>query len=148
MHHIPLKIRPDREDELLRIEEQDGKVIYWHGARVLGVLAMSRAIGDRYLRPWIIPVPEITFTTRTEEDECLIIATDGLWDVMTNNEVGEVARRILRRKRRSAATTNDEPSAAQTLADSLTEIAMGRLSSDNISVVVVDLKSKKKQQKK
>nr|GEU95451.1 probable protein phosphatase 2C 6 [Tanacetum cinerariifolium] len=146
---IPLTVdqKPDREDELLRIEEQDGKVIYWHGARVLGVLAMSRAIGDRYLRPWIIPVPEITFTTRTDEDECLIIATDGLWDVMTNNEVGEVARRILRRKRRSAAT-NDEPSAAQTLADSLTEIAMGRLSSDNISVVVVDLKSKKKQQKK
>ena len=65
---------------------------------------------------------------------------------MTNNEVGEVARRILRRKRRSAAT-NDEPSAAQTLADSLTEIAMGRQSSDNISVVVVDLKSKKKLQK-
>ena len=93
--------------------------------------------------PRIIPVPEITFTTRTDEDECLILASDGLWDVMTNNEVGEVARRILRRKRRSAAT-NDEPSAAQTLADSLTEIAMGRQSSDNISVVVVDLKSKKK----
>ncbi|GKB25870.1 probable protein phosphatase 2C 6 [Tanacetum coccineum] len=124
-----------REGELLRIEEQDGKVIYWHGARVLGVLVMSRAIGDRYLRPWIIAVPEITFTTRTDEEECLIIATDGLWDVMTNNEVGEVARRILRRKRRSA-TTNDEPSTD------------GRLSSDNIFVVVVDLKSKKKQPKK
>ncbi|PWA83460.1 protein phosphatase 2C family protein [Artemisia annua] len=145
---IPLTVdqKPDREDELLRIEKQDGKVIYWNGARVLGVLAMSRAIGDRYLRPWIIPVPEITFTTRTDEDECLILASDGLWDVMTNNEVGEVARRILRRKRRSAAT-NGEPSAAQTLADSLTEIAMGRQSSDNISVVVVDLKSKKKLQK-
>ena len=43
--------------------------------------------------------------------------------------------------------TNDEQSAAQTLANSLTEIAMGRQSSDNISVVVVDLKSKKKLQK-
>ncbi|PWA40296.1 putative protein phosphatase 2C 6 [Artemisia annua] len=125
---IPLTVdqKPDREDELLRIEKQDGKVIYCNGARVLGVLAMSRAIGIscRYLRPWIIPVPEITFTTRTDEDECLILASDELWDIMTNNEVGEVARRILRRKRRSAAT-NDEPSAAQTLADSLTEIAMG-----------------------
>nr|GEU51062.1 protein phosphatase 2C 56-like [Tanacetum cinerariifolium] len=41
---IPLTVdqKPDRKDELLRIEEQDGKVIYWHGARVLGVLAMSR----------------------------------------------------------------------------------------------------------
>ncbi|KAK1418569.1 hypothetical protein QVD17_27714 [Tagetes erecta] len=142
---IPLTVdqKPDREDELLRIEELDGKVINWNGARVFGVLAMSRAIGDHYLRPWIIPVPEITFTTRTDEDECLVIASDGLWDVMSNNEVGEMARRILRRRRRSMA--GGEVTAAQTLADSLTEIAMGRNSSDNVSVIVVDLKSKKKQ---
>lgn len=37
--------KPDRPDELLRIEEAGGRVIYWDGARVLGVLAMSRAIG-------------------------------------------------------------------------------------------------------
>ncbi|KAI3827200.1 hypothetical protein L1987_01272 [Smallanthus sonchifolius] len=140
---IPLTVdqKPDRADELLRIEELDGKVINWNGARVFGVLAMSRAIGDRYLRPWIIPVPEITFTTRTNEDECLIIASDGLWDVMSNNDVGEVARRILRRGRRCVGA--GEVTAAQTLADSLTEIAVGRNSSDNISVIVVDLKSKK-----
>ncbi|KAD6454796.1 hypothetical protein E3N88_09502 [Mikania micrantha] len=136
-------LQPHREDELLRIEEQDGKVINWNGARVFGVLAMSRAIGDRYLRPWIIPVPEISFTTRTDEDECLIIASDGLWDVMSNNEVGELARQILRHRRWYAAA--GEATAAQTVADSLTEIAVGRNSSDNISVIVVDLKSKKKQ---
>ncbi|KAF2303986.1 hypothetical protein GH714_025958 [Hevea brasiliensis] len=73
---------PDRQDELMRIEGVGGKVISWNGARVFGVLAMSRAIGDRYLRPSIIPVPEITFMTRTDEDECLILASDGLWDVM------------------------------------------------------------------
>ncbi|KAI7727032.1 hypothetical protein M8C21_008646 [Ambrosia artemisiifolia] len=145
---IPLTVdqKPDREDELLRIESQDGKVINWNGARVFGVLAMSRAIGDRYLRPWIIPVPEISFTTRTDEDECLVIASDGLWDAMSNNEVGEVARRVLRRRRRNADAS--EATAAQTLADSLIEIAMGRNSSDNISVIVVDLKSKRKQQNK
>lgn len=37
--------QPDREDELKRIEEQGGRVINWNGARVFGVLAMSRAIG-------------------------------------------------------------------------------------------------------
>lgn len=37
--------KPDRPDELVRIEEAGGRVIYWDGARVLGVLAMSRAIG-------------------------------------------------------------------------------------------------------
>ncbi|KAK9274962.1 hypothetical protein L1049_022219 [Liquidambar formosana] len=132
---IPLTVdqKPDREDELMRIEGGGGKVINWNGARVFGVLAMSRAI-----------VPEITFTTRSDEDECLILASDGLWDVMSNDEVGELARRLLRRRRRSMMA--DEISPAQAVADSLTEIAYGRNSSDNISIIVVDLKSKRKRQ--
>uniref|UniRef100_A0A0R0ILV3 protein-serine/threonine phosphatase n=1 Tax=Glycine max TaxID=3847 RepID=A0A0R0ILV3_SOYBN len=106
----------------------------------------SGSEGDRYLRPWIIPVPEITFTARTDEDECLVLASDGLWDVMTNEEVGEVARRILRRRRRSLSM--EETSPAQVVAESLTEIAYGRNSKDNISIIVVDLKSKRKRQQR
>nr|GEV60366.1 probable protein phosphatase 2C 6 [Tanacetum cinerariifolium] len=87
-----LTMKPIREDELLRIKDQEGKVISWNVARVLGVLDMSRATCDRYLRSWIILVPNITFTTRTSEDAWLIIASDGLSDVMTNNKVDEVAR--------------------------------------------------------
>lgn len=107
---------------------------------------MANGLGDWYLRPWIIPVPEITFATRSDEDECLILASDGLWDVMSNQEIGEVARRLLRRHRRSMV--EDEVPAAQVVADNLTEIAMGRNSSDNISVIVVDLKSKRKRQQR
>ncbi|XAR53382.1 Phosphoprotein phosphatase [Bertholletia excelsa] len=141
---IPLTVdqKPDREDELRRIEGNGGKVINWNGARLFGVLAMSRAIGDRYLRPWIIPIPEITFTTRSCEDECLILASDGLWDVMSNDEVGDVARRLLRRYRR--LLEDDEILVAQAIADNLTKICFGRNCSDNISIIVVDLKSKRK----
>ncbi|WCJ42561.1 Protein phosphatase 2C family protein [Euphorbia peplus] len=139
---IPLTVdqKPDRQDELLRIEGSGGRVINWNGARVFGVLAMSRAIGDRYLRPWIIPVPEISFMARSDEDECLILASDGLWDVMTNEEVGDLARRLLKRSRRTMAI--GEVSPAQAVADNLTEIAYARNSSDNISIIVVDLKPK------
>lgn len=42
-------IQPDRHDELTRIEETGGRVINWNGARVFGVLAMSRAIGYSHL---------------------------------------------------------------------------------------------------
>ncbi|KAM7275940.1 hypothetical protein ACFE04_017806 [Oxalis oulophora] len=145
---IPLTVdqKPDREDELMRIEADGGKVINWNGARVFGVLAMSRAIGDRYLRPWIISEPEITFTTRKDEDECLILASDGLWDVMTNEEVGELARRVLRRRRRLINKDNNDISPAQVVADSLTELALCRNSTDNISVIVVDLKFKRRRQ--
>ncbi|XP_068637132.1 probable protein phosphatase 2C 6 [Aristolochia californica] len=142
---IPLTIdhKPDREGELARIEENGGRVINWNGPRVLGVLAMSRAIGDHYLRPWIIPVPETTFTARTEEDECLIVATDGLWDVMSSEEVGEVTRQMLRRHRRLAFMEN-KPLPAQAVAERLVELAYHKNSSDNISVIVVDLKAKRK----
>ncbi|KAK0597506.1 hypothetical protein LWI29_026009 [Acer saccharum] len=37
--------------------------------------------------------PEIMFIPRAREDECLILASDGLWDVMSNEEACEVARR-------------------------------------------------------
>lgn len=87
--------------------------------------------------------------TRSDDDECLILASDGLWDVMSNDEVGEIARHILRRRRRfllNSTATEDQVSPAQFVADNLTEIAYGKNSSDNISIVVVDLKSKKRRQ--
>ncbi|KAL8137016.1 hypothetical protein V2J09_003017 [Rumex salicifolius] len=142
---IPLTVdqKPDREDELMRIEHEGGKVINWNGARVLGVLAMSRAIGDRYMRPYVIPVPEISFTTRSAEDECVVLASDGLWEVMSNDEVGMYTRRLLRRGRRNMVVGG--PSPAQFAADRLREMAIAKSSSDNISIIVVDLKSRRRQ---
>eukprot|EP01018_Ginkgo_biloba_P002786 Gb_40094 [translate_table: standard] len=151
--------KPEREDESARIEAAGGKVIRWNGYRVFGVLAMSRAIGmalgfcDRYLKPSIISDPEVTFTQRTEEDECLILASDGLWDVLTNEEVCEVARRRLARGHNSNASSSklrDEaihPS-AQAAAEYLSRLALQRNSDDNITVVVVDLKARRRRQSK
>ncbi|KAG6530747.1 protein phosphatase 2C 50-like isoform X2 [Zingiber officinale] len=151
--HIPLSVdhKPDREDEYLRIESQGGKVIHWNGHRVSGVLAMSRSIGDRYLKPWIIPEPEVTVTARAREDECLVLASDGLWDVMSNEEVCDVARKqiLLWHKRNgpispsSQRGTGADP-AAQAAADRLTRLASQRGSQDNITIIVVDLKAQRK----
>ncbi|TVU00864.1 hypothetical protein EJB05_53712, partial [Eragrostis curvula] len=126
--------KPDRPDELERIEAAGGRVIFWEGARVLGVLAMSRAIGDGYLKPYVSSVPEVTVADRTDADECLILASDGLWDVVSNEAACEVARACLRRGRDKWCAE------AATL---LTKLALARRSSDNVSVVVVDLRPKK-----
>lgn len=65
------------------MEKAGGQVLFFNGHRVMGVLAMSRAIGDHCLRPYVIPDPEITVLSRSAEDEVLLLASDGLWDVMS-----------------------------------------------------------------
>ncbi|KAL0354520.1 UNVERIFIED_CONTAM: protein phosphatase 2C 16 [Sesamum radiatum] len=142
--------KPNREDEYARIEASGGKVIQWNGHRVFGVLAMSRAIGDRYLKPWIIPEPEVMFVPRAREDECLVLASDGLWDIMTNEEVCEVARKriLLWHKKNAMNPLADRGQgvdpAAQAAADYLSNLALQKGSKDNISIIVVDLKAQRK----
>ncbi|CAL5364504.1 unnamed protein product [Camellia sinensis] len=144
---------PDRPDELERIEGAGGRVIDWNGPRVLGVLSTSRSIGDHYLKPFVIPKPEIIVSKRTSADEFLILATDGLWDVVSNEVACQVVRRCLdgRIKRRLQATLNESKfseavnqSRAAEAAAVLIELAMARGSKDNISVVVVDLNKTRK----
>lgn len=156
---IPLSSdhKPDRPDELNRIQEAGGRVIYWDGPRVLGVLAMSRAIGDNYLKPYVSCDPEVTVMERTADDECLILASDGLWDVVSNDTACGVARMCLRGKIRpppedAGAAAEPAPPAGmvggerrsdRACSDAsllLTKLALARHSTDNVSVVVVDLR--------
>ncbi|XP_006645000.1 probable protein phosphatase 2C 9 [Oryza brachyantha] len=157
--------KPDRPDELERIEAAGGRVIYWDGARVLGVLAMSRAIGDGYLKPYVTSEPEVTVTERTDDDECLILASDGLWDVVTNEMACEVVKACFHNNGppAPAARPVGVPPSAEVEAEDgdasvkginraesdkacsdaamlLTKLALARRSADNVSVVVVDLR--------
>ena len=42
-----------------RVEALGGQILFWNGVRVMGVLAVSRAIGDHCLRPFVIAQPEV-----------------------------------------------------------------------------------------
>lgn len=127
-----------REDETARVEAAGGQILFWNGVRVMGVLAVSRAIGDHCLRPFVIAQPEITILARKPDDELLLLASDGLWDVLTNQEACSLAKRCLRRARQRGATRQ---SAARIAATVLTRAAVDRGSRDNVTVVVVDLMS-------
>lgn len=91
--------KPNDPDEKARIESVGGKVI-WCGDvdssgepifetgiyRVNGNLALSRAIGDRAEKPAVSAEPEIISVLVKETDDFFILATDGLWDVMSSQE--------------------------------------------------------------
>ncbi|XP_019188995.1 PREDICTED: probable protein phosphatase 2C 51 [Ipomoea nil] len=145
--------KPDRADELDRIESSGGKVLNWNGHRVLGVLATSRSIGDQYLKPYVIAEPEVMVSKRVDTDEFLILGSDGLWDVISNEAACQVVRRCLSGRTRelfSAAEAanivsenNDviaKQSRAAEAAAVLAELAIARGSRDNVSVVIVELR--------
>ncbi|KQJ81428.2 hypothetical protein BRADI_5g00660v3, partial [Brachypodium distachyon] len=143
---------PDRPDEMQRITEAGGWVIFHNGAtRVRGILAMSRAIGHRILKPEVICDPEIEITTRTEGDDCLILASDGVWDVVSNQMACEVVRQCLDDGTPPDLHLPAAPAPAEgqhqqssrrcnVAAAALGRFALGRESSDNISAIVIDLK--------
>ncbi|KAK8571050.1 hypothetical protein V6N13_025608 [Hibiscus sabdariffa] len=114
--------KPNRSDERKRIENAGG-VVMWAGTwRVGGVLAMSRAFGDRMLKQFVVAEPEIQYKEIDEEFELLVLASDGLWDVVPNEDAV------------SLAGAEKEP---ETAARKLTETAFLRRSADNITCIVV-----------
>ncbi|KAL2621835.1 hypothetical protein R1flu_002040 [Riccia fluitans] len=88
--------RAGREDEKKRIEELGGYVDNLTGTwRVQGVLAVSRGIGDLHLKEWISAEPEVQKLRITPDCEFLILASDGLWDAVSNQEAVDFARVVL-----------------------------------------------------
>jgi serine/threonine protein phosphatase PrpC len=63
------------------------RVWYQHMGETLG-LAMSRSLGDSVVhRCGVSAEPETLEHTIDEYDEFIVIATDGVWDVLDNNQV-------------------------------------------------------------
>jgi hypothetical protein len=119
-----------------RIKRAGGQVVWSNGLRVMGALSMTRALGDHFLRRHgVIPEPEIAATLRTAVDEFLIVATDGLWNFVSNEEAAGVARRALAR-----AAALPPATAALVVPRALTKLALARGGSDNVTVTYVDLR--------
>lgn len=54
-------------------------------------LAMARAFGDFCLKNFgLISVPDLSCLSLSEKDEFIVLATDGIWDVLSNKEVVEI----------------------------------------------------------
>lgn len=73
-------------EEAKRITEAGGFI--GRNKRVNGVLAISRALGDHMLKEndVVSAEPFTTDTQLTEEDQYVLLACDGVWDVMTDQE--------------------------------------------------------------
>jgi serine/threonine protein phosphatase PrpC len=72
----------DNIDEQIRIKQSNGLIVM---NRVGGVLAVTRAFGDHSLKDsGLIAVPHIVKYTLKPFDKFLVIASDGVWDELSD----------------------------------------------------------------
>ncbi|KAL9655901.1 hypothetical protein ABK040_014555 [Willaertia magna] len=114
--------RPNEIDERRRVRDAGGNI---YGNRVNACLAVTRAIGDKSLHPYITSDPYTCTIDLNEKDQFLIIACDGLWDFISEEECCMKIKDIYC------------PLKASLL---LRDLAFERGSTDNISVIVVRFK--------
>ncbi|MEW5301452.1 MAG: hypothetical protein WDW36_004312 [Sanguina aurantia] len=142
------------QKEITRVKGVGGWV---DDGRVCGVLAVSRAFGDaefkgpglpsllltgiergywndefaakqRFSGDPVVAIPDVQEVELEAADEFVIIATDGLWDVLSPGDAVKWARKEFK-----AQSTPEQ------VADFLTAMALKRYTTDNVAVVVVDL---------
>jgi serine/threonine protein phosphatase PrpC len=117
--------KPDSPDELERIEKCGGYVISLGVARVQGILAVSRSIGDRSLKPFVIAEPRIVKGFLGRENDFAVIACDGVWDVLSPDIVIDIVRTA---------------GHAQKAAENIKTTAIDTGCTDNVTVIVLDLR--------
>ena len=128
-------MKPTVPSELDRIKKCGGQVI---NNRVNGRLAVSRAIGDMEFKPTgiVSNIPEVRAVEMRDDDEFLLLACDGLFDVMSSEEVAN----FVRSRVATFVEKNEEPNPRQIAVDLVTESIMKRNTSDNVTVMIIFLK--------
>ncbi|KAL4854095.1 putative protein phosphatase 2C 21 [Chlorella vulgaris] len=109
--------------------------------RINGALNVSRTIGDldfkrnaelSYREQMVVATPDIEEFTLEDGDEFLIVACDGIWDVLTNQEAVDFVRKRL--KAGEALKSICEQMCDACLAADLKGLCRG---ADNMSVIVI-----------
>jgi serine/threonine protein phosphatase PrpC len=124
--------KADRPDEVDRIRRAGGFVVH---KRVMGELAISRAIGDLDFKEtgflFVLADPELCTHQLTSSDEFILLACDGIYDVMSNEQACTFIREKL------AAGHSIQATAEQLVRHSIETLN----TRDNVTVVLVKLPS-------
>lgn len=106
-------------------------MVIWMGVwRVNGNLSVSRAIGDAKEKQFVIGEADVaTFDLQGNEDY-LVVACDGVWDVSSGEEVSQCVTSHL------ASSAGSR----QTVARALVQFAKAEGSGDNMTAIVVYFK--------
>ncbi|CAN7986060.1 unnamed protein product [Ixodes hexagonus] len=130
---------PTEYAERMRIQKAGGHV---RDGRVLGVLEVSRSIGDgQYKRCGVSCLPDVMRCQLTDADRFLVLACDGLWKVFTSDQVTATVLSVLEDD--SLVAEGDEKKLLElryeAACNKLVNEAVRKLSGDNVTVVIVHI---------
>lgn len=121
--------KPDDSDEKLRLTKMGGEIYKdSEGVVRIGDLSLSRAFGDGDNAPYISQKPDIFYIKIVPNTKYIVMACDGLWDIIKSEDLGKVIDKILKKK-----------SNPENLAVELAQYALNEGSGDNVSVIVIEV---------
>eukprot|EP00002_Diphylleia_rotans_P006442 TRINITY_DN15813_c0_g1_i1.p1 TRINITY_DN15813_c0_g1~~TRINITY_DN15813_c0_g1_i1.p1 ORF type:complete len:265 (-),score=54.64 TRINITY_DN15813_c0_g1_i1:237-1031(-) len=120
-HRLTYDHKGSDPEEARRIIEIGG---FMNANRVNGILAVTRSLGDHTMKEFVIAEPYTFEVLLQEQDDILILACDGLWDVIGDQEAINLIK-----------DEKDANKAARTLLDEALRLG----TTDNVSVMVIHL---------
>lgn len=135
--------KPYMKAERQRIQEAGGQLVE-NGNRVLSnakddgrasMLAMSRALGDadyKDPKPFVSAEASVRRLDLLPEDKAVIIASDGLWDVIGDQDVVTMVDQLIKE-----GGDGDKSNLARRAAQKLVQVALQRGTADNVTALVM-----------
>ena len=109
-------------NEVQRIRDNGGVVFR---ERVFGTLMLTRSFGDKEMKKYgVLSTPDIYFKNVEKDDIFVVISSDGIWDVVEENEIFDMAQKGI---------------SSSDLSKKIVNLAKERETHDNISCIVVKL---------
>ena len=126
--------KPHLIDEKKRIESIGGNIEYDGYDWRIKDLSVSRAFGDIDATPFVTHKPEIFKYSLIKNDKFLILACDGLWDILSNQDaVNFVKNELVKIDKLTDMTGYSK----NNIANSLANHAIEKGSNDNVSIIIV-----------
>ena len=146
--------KPTEEDEYKRIIDADGEIeaiedddgnwtgplrVWEKGSEGPG-LAMTRSLGDSVgAKIGVICIPEVFKFKVKEEDKLIVIASDGLWEYMSNKEVTDAVKELMIEMKKNG-NLNADSIANELLKQSIQRWREKEQGMDDITIICILLK--------
>ena len=112
----------NNEKEVKRIKDKGG--IVFRG-RVFGTLMLTRSFGDKEMKKYgVLSTPDVYIKNIDEDDIFIVIASDGVWDVVEENEIFQMSK---------------EKISSSDFSKKIVNLAKERDTHDNISCILIKL---------